>query len=206
MVVAEDGPATPRAPAPAAAAPAPPAPSAVPVTPTQSVLRSAAKASGSAAKRTPVRTPVRTPALHVSSSVNRSVHLAIKSPARTPTAAAATPHRSPHKSPGVEIWEYQDSDGSDYESPSESEMKKTHHVPGWARGSRLQDALAAQEHVNPDTIFRCITTIDLDRIFTEDHARPFRRRTSSANWAHDRATWNDQLAYNKAMGFAQQQP
>ena len=134
----------------------------------------------------------------MSSSVNRSVRLAIKSPAR----AAATP--TPHKSPGVPIWEYRDSDASDYESPSESERKKTHRVPGWARGARLQDALAAQVHVNPDTIFRCVTTVDLGRLFTEDRSRPFRRRTSSANWAHDRATWNDQLAYNKAMGFAQQ--
>ena len=98
-----------------------------------------------------------------------------------------------------------DSDDSDYESPSESEQRKKYHPPSWARGAKLQAALAAQEHVNPDTIFRCSTTVDLEKIFGEHHARPFRRRTSSANWKADHTTWTDRLKYNQAMGFTTQQ-
>ena len=211
MVMAEDGAPTPER---TATNPQTPFQAVVPpaaaTTPTQSAMKAALSSSqryaagaaaltGSGSKRTPQRSPAA--AVLVGSATKRSVHLVLKSP----TPKKAPKPATPHKSPGVPIWEYHDSDDSDYESPSESEQRKKYHPPSWARGAKLQAALAAQEHVNPDTIFRCSTTVDLEKIFGEHHARPFRRRTSSANWKADHTTWTDRLKYNQAMGFTTQQ-
>ena len=110
-----------------------------------------------------------------------------------------------------------DDDGGENRDPGGS--KKNKCIPDWARGKNLRDALEAQAHVDPDVIFGARrTTVPLDELF--GHPDPLRRnggtsaagataasryddsrRGSSGNWADDGATWAEELAYKRAMGY-----
>jgi hypothetical protein len=87
-------------------------------------------------------------------------------------------------------------------------------VPVWARGAALMDAVRRQQSRDPDRIFRgkeCTCT--LDEVFDWQAGlqmlppakaaakRDCRRRGSSGNWIEDRVTWQEEMAYKKAMGF-----
>ena len=133
-----------------------------------------------------------------------------------------------HKPPpdNYEISPYRDDDDDDDDDLEDGENdapgnRKT--IPDWARGKNLRDALEAQAHIDPDVIFGARrTTVPLDELF--GHPDPLRsgnggaggggngstaaaaryddsRRGSSGNWADDGATWAEELAYKRAMGY-----
>ena len=113
-----------------------------------------------------------------------------------------------------------DLDDGENDGPGNARSVKT--IPDWARGKNLRDALEAQAHVDPDVIFGARrTTVPLDELF--GHPDRLRtgggtggsgaaaaaaaarydesRRGSSGNWADDGATWAEELAYKRAMGY-----
>lgn len=86
------------------------------------------------------------------------------------------------------------------------EADRSHkHVPQWARN--YLDALAKQEHMDPESIFGSkVPLCDLEIIFPDSfymkhtQERPKRKRGSSAVWSNDILTRNSIGAYKRKMG------
>eukprot|EP01105_Mastigella_eilhardi_P018237 TRINITY_DN4217_c0_g1_i1.p1 TRINITY_DN4217_c0_g1~~TRINITY_DN4217_c0_g1_i1.p1 ORF type:complete len:210 (+),score=55.03 TRINITY_DN4217_c0_g1_i1:547-1176(+) len=104
----------------------------------------------------------------------------------------------PTGTPGYEISEYHSSSSDSSDDSEHEKTKEVKKIPSWAKGARLRQALAAQDKVDPDTIFSALSTCNLNDVFK----RPRKRlRTSSANWTTDQFTEAEAKAYNKVMGF-----
>ncbi|KFM23229.1 hypothetical protein F751_3420 [Auxenochlorella protothecoides] len=105
------------------------------------------------------------------------------SPGAVPRASSAGSRHN------YEISPYKSDDSSDDEEPQKP-------VPEWARG---------KTHLDPDLIFQQQhKTCSLDEVFdtSKSSGRNLNRRTSTGNWAGDRLTWQEEMRYKKAMGFA----
>ncbi|RMZ53594.1 hypothetical protein APUTEX25_003416 [Auxenochlorella protothecoides] len=114
------------------------------------------------------------------------------SPGAVPRASSAGSRHN------YEISPYKSDDSSDDEEPQKP-------VPEWARGKVLQAQLLSQTHLDPDLIFQQQhKTCSLDEVFdtSKSSGRNLNRRTSTGNWAGDRLTWQEEMRYKKAMGFA----
>eukprot|EP00727_Mastigamoeba_balamuthi_P009046 m51a1_g4764 hypothetical protein (466) ;mRNA; r:4623-6562 len=92
-------------------------------------------------------------------------------------------------SKGYELSPYHATD-DEYDSEEEKERKAT-QIPRWAKGERLEAALARQENYNTDEIFPAIPkSCDLDMIFANMPKRKKKynaHRGSSGNWDKDGA-------------------
>ena len=100
---------------------------------------------------------------------------------------------SPYKSSS----ESSDEDDDEYRRPKKP-------IPEWAQTANLWGTLQGQKHVDPDEIFKQkhIKTCNLGDMFGDASKPKYSRpRGSSGNWVQDRVTWQEELAYKKAMGF-----
>ncbi|CAG9461506.1 unnamed protein product [Pedinophyceae sp. YPF-701] len=136
----------------------------------------------------------------------------VSAPQGTKAASQQAPpaHAAGGNKPGEEefvcyaLSPYRDaSDDDDYDT----RPKKA--IPEWARGYNLKDSLWAQRKVDPDDIFCEFknATCHLREVFdysnwqqTAKNRHPD-RRTSSQNWAQDRCTAAEILAYRNALGL-----
>jgi len=99
------------------------------------------------------------------------------------------------------------------EEPSSSGQKRSRkaRVPDWARSTKLENALTRQfyEGRDPDTIFPPFVDMEtgmlnLHSIFDSvvlPEDRRFSNRSSSGNWKLDGLKPQEQLDYNREMGF-----
>jgi len=105
---------------------------------------------------------------------------------------------------------YEMSDRGDSDSDDESEKEEEDipkkKIPAWALKPNLIPALERQflegvGRIDPDEIFPEVSTCDLDAIFEYKKKKRFAKRASSGNWAKDRVTASERLAYKRTMGF-----
>ncbi|GJQ13227.1 hypothetical protein GpartN1_g5018.t1 [Galdieria partita] len=72
----------------------------------------------------------------------------------------------------------------DEDSDEEYERRKRKRIPSWARSHNLKELLQQQVNVNPEEIFPCADTCDLEEIFgPNERKKRYRQRTSSGNWS-----------------------
>ncbi|EME29690.1 DNA binding / methyl-CpG binding protein isoform 1 [Galdieria sulphuraria] len=72
----------------------------------------------------------------------------------------------------------------DEDSDEEYERRKRKRIPSWARSHNLRELLQQQVNVNPEEIFPCADTCDLEEIFgPNERKKRYRQRTSSGNWS-----------------------
>jgi len=139
-------------------------------------------------------------------------------PARPSSKTTQSHHES--KTPGstksqqseflspMDTYEMSDTESGDSDSDSDSGPRKPKkRIPSWAQKVNLVPALerqytAGKHTCDPDEIFGEVQTCDLRAIFDQNKAR-YQRRTSSGNWAQDRATAAEKLTYKRTMGYAQ---
>lgn len=116
--------------------------------------------------------------------------LAKKSPVRPPP--------SPH-----DTYDMSDHENSDSDCSSRREKKR---IPDWARKEQLLNALNHQltkRDIDPDALFGEVESCNLEAIFGRDDKKiRYWKRTSSGNWAHDKATAHEKLVYKRNMGYA----
>ena len=80
------------------------------------------------------------------------------------------------------------------------ERQRNKHMPDWARGAALREALKGQRDADPAQVFQIGgSTCELAAIFKTDRA--FKKRTSSQNWGADLASQHEQQRYKQDMGF-----
>ncbi|KAJ1458650.1 hypothetical protein M885DRAFT_513177 [Pelagophyceae sp. CCMP2097] len=146
-----------------------------------------------------------TPAPPVAAS--SSAHLASSSSGRLAEpfgAAAKVELKQAQKNLGpMDTYEISDREEStDEESGDEEDKNKPQkHVPAWASGNTLKDALRAQTNLNPSNYFPVTaTTCELKDIFKSN--KGFKKRTSSQNWAQDLSTFQERQKYRIEMGFS----
>ncbi|CAM9588484.1 unnamed protein product, partial [Phaeothamnion confervicola] len=92
-------------------------------------------------------------------------------------------------------------DGGDGKEAAPRKPKK--HIPAWAQGTALREALERQYNgmvVDPDAIFPEISTCDLEAIFQTKKKR-YAKRGSSANWHNDRIKPDEYLVYKRSVGI-----
>ena len=100
---------------------------------------------------------------------------------------------------------------SDTDSDSD-DSDKLDKIPLWARKENLAKQIAKQMAENPDptTIFPFQTTCDLEAMFASmpppkakkgGRKRDLTKRGSSANWAKDKITPQEEELYKQKMGF-----
>jgi len=130
------------------------------------------------------------------------------------TTAAAAPRLTATKTPSwpagpppvtsYEISPYKSSSEDESEEDEQEEYRRAKKpIPEWAKTANLLGALRQQRHMDPDDIFqqKHIKTCSLDDMFSGASKPKFVKRGSSGNWIEDRVTWQEELAYKKAMGF-----
>ena len=141
--------------------------------------------------------------------------LLIKTPVKTVSKPIAPP---PSTGKGYVISDYHDTE-EEYDSGEEYQKKK-HRVPEWAKEGNLENALKKQESTDPDKIFSCQKSCNLEDIFspsalgctskvvtvdtsiTEDSRKRYgTKRDSSGFWTKDKTTWKEELDYKKQMGY-----
>ena len=139
----------------------------------------------------------------------------IKTPVKSVSKPAVPP---PSTGKGYIISDYHDSE-DEYDSGEEFQKKK-HRVPEWAKEGSLEAALKQQESTDPDKIFSCQKSCNLEDIFspsvlgcpaktmtvetsiTEDPRKRYcTKRDSSGFWTKDKTTWKEELDYKKQMGY-----
>jgi Inner centromere protein, ARK binding region len=104
-----------------------------------------------------------------------------------------------------EISDREDSDDDDSESESSESSKRKKKIPEWAQRSMLVAALERQfshkdgyQYVDPDELFGEVESCDLRDIFgSPKKANKYDRRASTGNWAKDRVTAAEKLAYKR---------
>lgn len=139
----------------------------------------------------------------------------IKTPVKTISKPTAPP---PSAGKGYVISDYHDTE-EEYDSGEEFQKKK-HRVPEWAQEGNLENALKRQESTDPDKIFSCQKSCNLEDIFspsvlgsttkivtvdtsiTDDSRKRYgTKRDSSGFWTRDKTTWKEELDYKKQMGY-----
>jgi len=144
-----------------------------------------------------------------------------RSPASSalPQAQARPATTSPAQRPQTMQYEISDKESSggssddddDNDDDDDDESKPRKHVPNWAKGNELRDALEKQyvtSKLDPDEIFPEQTSCEpLEEIFKDAALQKlkknqgFRPRGSSAIWTKDGLSKTEILAYRKAMGL-----
>jgi hypothetical protein len=82
----------------------------------------------------------------------------------------------------------------------DNEERRRKHMPAWASGASLREALRAQANSDPSAVFAVsASSCDLKNIFKTD--RVFKKRTSSQNWGMDLSTQMERQKYRTEMGF-----
>jgi hypothetical protein len=135
----------------------------------------------------------------------------------TPTSAATAPK---HITPGQGDWglvktsaqnampkslspvdTYEISDREESTDDDEdNEERQRKHMPAWANGTNLREALRAQANSDPSAVFAVgASSCDLKHVFKTDRA--FKKRTSSQNWGMDLSTQVERQKYRAEMGF-----
>jgi hypothetical protein len=114
------------------------------------------------------------------------------------------PHKSLPKAmlkPLSPIDTYEISDREESTDDDEDNEDRRHkHVPAWASGTNLREALRAQANSDPSAVFLVgASSCDLKNIFKTDRA--FKKRTSSQNWGMDLSTQIERQKYRAEMGF-----
>eukprot|EP00775_Hariotina_reticulata_P010316 gene10316-10474_t len=114
--------------------------------------------------------------------------------------------RTPAQQPSYMISPFRD---DDEDTPDRSHKP----IPDWARSQALFEAVKAQQHKDPDTIFgQRQTTCDLGELFADvpqvpaaahhrHKVRKLGQRSSSADWSQDRLTWQEEISYKKSLGY-----
>jgi hypothetical protein len=113
---------------------------------------------------------------------------------------AAKPKQEPKHFSPIDTYEISDREEStDDEEDNEERQRK--HMPAWASGINLREALRAQANSDPSAVFAVgASSCDLKNIFKTD--RVFKKRTSSQNWGMDLSTQMERQRYCTEMGFA----
>ena len=116
-----------------------------------------------------------------------------------PDAAAKKPAPQPKPSP-LDTYEISDREESTDDEDENEERQRNKHMPDWARGAALREALKGQRDADPAQVFQIGgSTCELAAIFKTDRA--FKKRTSSQNWGADLASQHEQQRYKQDMGF-----
>jgi phage-related minor tail protein len=84
--------------------------------------------------------------------------------------------------------------------PSQPQSGQKSNPPSWARSAAISEALAAQT-IDPDEVFAPLSGVDLEVIFGPAFLKHKRPRTSSANWAADRYTPEEEHRYKRELGY-----
>lgn len=157
--------------------------------------------------------------VHPSTSIISKQQLQQKSIIKTPVKSVSKPSVPPPSTgKGYVISDYHDSD-DEYDSGEEFQKKK-HRVPEWAKEGNLESALKKQESTDPDKIFSCQKSCNLEDIFSpsamgstakvvtvetsindDPRKRYGTKRDSSGFWTKDKTTWKEELDYKKQMGY-----
>ena len=96
--------------------------------------------------------------------------------------------------------EISDREESTDDEDENEERQRNKHMPDWARGAALREALKGQRDADPAQVFQIGgSTCELAAIFKTDRA--FKKRTSSQNWGADLASQHEQQRYKQDMGF-----
>ena len=126
------------------------------------------------------------------------------SSASKPQPKPSTPPPSATSSP-LDTYEMSDHGGnSDTDEEEERSRRVGKRVPTWANKENLKRALQHQyttSTVDPDDLFGEVTTCSLEAIFGDRKKSKYQKRTSSGNWARDRATVAEKLAFKRQMGY-----
>jgi Inner centromere protein, ARK binding region len=103
-----------------------------------------------------------------------------------------------------EISDKEDSDDDDSDSDSSEGSKRKKRIPEWAQRDKLVAALECQfshqdgHYVDPDELFGEVESCDLRDIFgSPKKSNKYDRRASTGNWAKDRVTAAEKLAYKR---------
>ncbi len=101
------------------------------------------------------------------------------------------------------------SDSSDGSGTDEDEEEAQKHIPEWARGPKLREALERQYGMDgsipmdPDTIFPEVQSCNLEEIFGGNNGKKsYKNRSSSAKWDADSLTLVEKRTYRTQMGYA----
>jgi hypothetical protein len=116
-----------------------------------------------------------------------------------PVASARSPILSP-----LDTYEMSDHGGSsDTDEEEERSRRAGKRIPKWANKENLRQALQYQytdSTVDPDELFGEVNTCNLEEIFGRRKSK-YQKRTSSGNWARDKATAVEKLAFKRQMGY-----
>ena len=100
----------------------------------------------------------------------------------------------------IDTYEISDREESTDDDDDENGDRKHKHMPTWASGMNLREALRAQANSDPSAVFAVgASSCDLKNIFKTDRA--FKKRTSSQNWGMDLSTQVERQKYRAEMGF-----
>ena len=114
--------------------------------------------------------------------------------------AAAPAKSAPQPRSPLDTYEISDREDSTDDEDENEERQRKKHMPDWARGSALREALKGQRDADPGQVFIIGgATCELAAIFKTD--RSFKKRTSSQNWGADLASRGEQQRYKQDMGF-----
>jgi hypothetical protein len=114
--------------------------------------------------------------------------------------AAAPAKAAPQPRSPLDTYEISDREDSTDDEDENEERQRKKHMPDWARGSALREALKGQRDADPGQVFIIGgATCELAAIFKTD--RSFKKRTSSQNWGADLASRGEQQRYKQDMGF-----
>lgn len=112
--------------------------------------------------------------------------------------------RSPVLSP-LDTYEMSDHGGSsDTDEEEERARRVGKKLPKWANKENLRQALQQQfttHTVDPDELFGEVTTCNLEAIFGRRKSK-YHKRTSSGNWARDKVSAAEKLAFKRQVGLA----
>ena len=99
----------------------------------------------------------------------------------------------------IDTYEISDHEAST-DDDEDNEERQQKHMPAWATGANLREALRAQANSDPSAVFAVgASSCDLKHIFKTDRA--FKKRTSSQNWGMDLSTQIEKQKYRVEMGF-----
>lgn len=99
----------------------------------------------------------------------------------------------------IDTYEISDREEST-DDEEDNEERRRKHMPAWASGTSLREALRAQANSDPSAVFAVgASSCDLKHIFKTD--RVFKKRTSSQNWGMDLSTQVERQKYRTEMGF-----
>jgi hypothetical protein len=145
--------------------------------------------------------------LEISEEVSSTKQTRLENKTVQPLKSATPPpstKRSPVLSP-LDTYEMSDHGGSsDTDEEEERARRVGKKIPKWANKENLRHALQHQYTINrvdPDELFGEVTTCNLEAIFGQRKSK-YHKRTSSGNWARDKASVAEKLAFKRQVGLA----